>query len=117
MSIVLMGGWSEEECLLGYDKYISNTRSNDYDDLPRISSDKDVYRERPRMMRPQKYLGKICYHRIECTATTFLAAFMLRRLLNSVVSASHRKPERVSDGTGTQVKAPMSNKCKDKMTQ
>ena len=117
MSIVLMGGWSEEECLLRYDKYVSNTRSNDYDDLPGIYSDKDVYRERPRMMRPQKYLGKSYYHRIECTATTFLAAFMLRRLLNSVVSASHRKPERVSDGTGTQVKAPMSNKCKDKMTQ
>ena len=29
-----MGGWSEEECLLGYDKYVSNTRFNDYDDLP-----------------------------------------------------------------------------------
>ena len=47
MSVVPMGG-----CLLRYDKYISNTRSNDYDDLPGISSDKDVYRERLRMMRP-----------------------------------------------------------------
>ena len=52
MSVVPMGGWSEEECILRYDKYISNTRSNDYDDLPGISSDKDVYRERPRMMGP-----------------------------------------------------------------
>ena len=52
MSIVPIGGWLEEECLLGYDKFISNTRSNDYDDLPGISSDKDVYRERPRMMGP-----------------------------------------------------------------
>ena len=52
MSIVPIGGWSEEECLLGYDKFISNTRSNDYDDLLGISSEKDVYRERPRMMGP-----------------------------------------------------------------
>ena len=62
MSEVHMGGWSDEECLLGYDKYVSNTRSNDYDDLPRISNDKDVYHEHPRMMGPQKYLGKRCYH-------------------------------------------------------
>ena len=58
MSVVSMGGWSVEECLLGYDKYVSNTRSNDYDDLPGISSDNDVYHERPMMMGPQKYLGK-----------------------------------------------------------
>ena len=50
MSVVSMEGWSAEECLLGYDKYISNTRSNDYDDLSGISSDKDVYHERPMMM-------------------------------------------------------------------
>ena len=88
-----MGGWSKEECLIGYDKYVSNTRSNDYDGLLRISSDKDVYHERPRMMGPQKYLGKSCYHNIECTTTTFLAAFMLRKPLNSVASATttHRK--------------------------
>ena len=93
MSVVSMGGWSTEECLLGYDKYVSNTRSNDYDDLPGISSDNDVYHERPMMMGPQKYLGKSCYHRIECTTATFLAAFMLRRLLNSVILATttHRK--------------------------
>ena len=93
MSVVSMGGWSVEECLLGYDKYVSNTRSNDYDDLPGISSDNDVYHERPMMMGPQKYLGKSCYHRIECTTATFLAAFMLRRLLNSVILATttHRK--------------------------
>ena len=34
MSVVPMGGWSKEECLIGYDKYVSNTRSSDYDDLP-----------------------------------------------------------------------------------
>ena len=93
MSIVPIGGWSKEECLIGYDKFISNTRSNDYDDLLGISSDKDVYRERPRMMGPQKYLWKSCYHYIECTKATFLATFMLKRPLNSIDSATttHRK--------------------------
>ena len=93
VSEIHMGEWSEEECLLEYDKYISNTCSNDYDDLLGISSDKDVYHEHSKMMWPQKYLGKICYHRIECTVATFLAAFMLRRSLNSVVLATttHRK--------------------------
>ena len=107
-----MGGWSEEEYLLGHDKYVSNTCSNDYNDLPRSSSDKDVYHECPRMMGPQKYLRESCYHRIKCTAATFLTAFMLRRLLNSVVLATttHRKLKRMSDGTDTQVKAQMINK-------
>ena len=93
MSVVPTGGRSEEECLLGYDKYVSNTRSNDYDDLLGISSNKYVYHEHPRMMGSQKYLGKSCYHNIECTTTTFLAAFMLRKPLNSVASATttHRK--------------------------
>ena len=70
-------------------------------------------------MGPEKYLRESCYHRIECTAATFLAAFMLRRPLNSVVLATttHRKPERVSDGTSTQVKAQMINKCRIKMVQ
>ena len=83
-----MGGWSEEECILRYDKYIANTRSNDYDDLSGISSDKDVYHECPRMMEPQKYLGKSCYHCIKCTTAIFLTAFMLRRPLNSVALAT-----------------------------
>ena len=70
-------------------------------------------------MGPEKYLRESCYHRIECTATTFLAAFMLRRPLNSVVLATttHRKPERVFDGTSTQVKAQMINKCRIKIVQ
>ena len=60
-----------------------------------------------------------CYHRIKCTTTTFLAAFMWRRPLNSATSANatHRKLKRVSDGTGTQVRAQMINKCKIKMVQ
>ena len=74
-----MGGWSEEEHLLRHDKYVSNACSNNHDDLLGSSSDKDVYHERPRMREPQKYLRESYYHRIECTAATFLAAFMLRR--------------------------------------
>ena len=74
-----MGGWSEEEYLLRHDKYVSNACSNNHDDLLGSSSDKDVYHERPRMREPQKYLRESYYHCIECTAATFLAAFMLRR--------------------------------------
>ena len=119
MSEIQIGGWSEEEYLLRHDKYISNTYSNNHNDLPGSSNDKDVYHERPKMMGSQKYLGKSCYHCIECTATTFLAAFMLRRPLNSVAlsTRTHRKPERVFDGTSTQVKAQMINKCRIKMVQ
>ena len=103
MSKIQMGGWSEEEYLLGHDKYNSNTYSSNHGDLPRSSSDKDMYHKRIRMMGTQKYLRKNCYHHIECTAATFLAAFMLRRPLNSVALATttHRKPKRVFDGTCT----------------
>ena len=70
-------------------------------------------------MEIQKYLRKNCYHRIECTAATFLTAFMWRRPLNSAALATttHRKPKRVSDGTCTQVMVQMINKCKIKMIQ
>ena len=71
------------------------------------------------MMGTQKYLRESCYHRIECTAATFLATFMLRRPLNSATLATttHRKPERVSDGTSTQVRAQIINKCRIKIAQ
>ena len=71
------------------------------------------------MMGTQKYLRESYYHRIECTATTFLAAFMLKRPLNSAVwvTTTHRKPERVSNRTGPQVEAQMINKCRIKMDQ
>ena len=72
-----------------------------------------------RRKETQKYLRESCYHRIKCTIATFLAAFMWRRLLNSTASANltHRKPKRVSDGTDTQVRAQMINKCRIKMVQ
>ena len=44
---------------------------------------------------------------------------MWKKPLNSAVLATttHKKPEKVSDGTGTQVKARMINKCRMKMIQ
>ena len=62
---------------------------------------------------------KSCYHRIECTTTTFFIAFMLRRPLNSAALATttHRKPKMVFDGTSTQVRTQMINKRKVKMAQ
>ena len=119
VSEIQMGRWSEEEYLLEHDKYVLNMCSNDHDDLPGSSSDKDVYYEHPRMMGPQQYLRESSNHSIECTVTTFLAAFILRRPLNSIALTiiTHRKPERVSDETGTQVKAQMINKCRIKIIQ
>jgi len=71
------------------------------------------------MKETQKYLRKSCHHRIKCAAATFLAAFMWRRPLNSAVlsTTTHKKPKRVSDGTDTQVKAQMINKCRMKIVQ
>ena len=118
MSRIQIRGWSKEEYFLRHDKYSLNMYSSNYGDLPGSSSDNDVHYKRIRMMGIQKYLKKSCYHRIEYTAATFLLAFMLR-LLNSAILATttHRKPERVSDGTDTQVKAQMINKCRIKMAQ
>ena len=59
------------------------------------------------------------YHRIKCTAAIFLAAFMWKRPLNNVALAiaTHKRPKRVSDGTDTQVRAQMVNKCRIRMVQ
>ena len=114
-----MERWSEEEYLLRYDKYSSNMYSNNRGDLLGSSSDKDVHHKRIRMMGTQKYLRESYYHRIECTAATFLAIFMLRRSLNNaaLTTTTHRKPERVSDRTDTQVRTQMINKCRIMMAQ
>ena len=49
---------------------------------------------------------------------TFLATLMWRGLVNSVALATttHRKMGEMFDGTGTQVKVQMINKCKALMT-
>ena len=51
-------------------------------------------------------------------AATFLAALMWRGLANNVILATttHRKMGEMSDGTGTQVKVQIINKCKVLMT-
>ena len=69
------------------------------------------------MWESPKDLRKNYYHRIKCTLTTFLAAFMWRRYLNSeiLVTTTHKEPEEVADGIDTQVKFQMNNKYKVKM--
>ena len=51
-------------------------------------------------------------------AATFPATLMWRGLVNSVTltTTTHRKMGEISDGTGTQVKVQMINKCKVLMT-
>ena len=114
-----MERWSEEEYLLEYDKYSSNMYSNNQGDLPRNSSDRHVHHEHARKRRTQKYLKESYYHRIECTANTFLAAFMWRRLLNSTALATttHKRSEGVSNETSTQVATQIINKCRAKRVQ
>ena len=98
-----MGGWSEEEYLIGHDKYSSNMYSSNQGDILGSSSDKDVHHKRIRMMETHKYLRERCYHRIECIIATFLVVFILRRPLNSAVLAtiSYRKLDRVFDTIDT----------------
>ena len=66
-----------------------------------------------------KDLRKSYCHRIKCTVTTLLVRFMWRKHLNSetLVITAHREPEEVFDGTDTQVKSQMNDKCKVKMIQ
>ena len=78
-----------------------------------------MHRECTRRVEATKYLRKSCCHHIECPAANFLAAFMWRRPLNSVALATttHKKLERVSDGTNTLAMAQMINKCRIKIVQ
>ena len=64
-----------------------------------------------------KGLRKSYCRRIKCIVTTFLAAFMWRRHLNSetLVTTTHKEPENVADRTDTQVKFQMNDKCRVKM--
>ena len=88
-------------------------------DLPRSFSDGDDHRERTRGRGAQKCLRESCCHRIECSAANFLAAFMLKIPLNSAALAipTHRGPERVSNGTSTQIVVYMINKCRVKIVK
>ena len=65
----------------------------------------------------QKYLREKLLPLHQYTVANFMAAFMWRRPLNSVVSTTttHRELRKILDGTGTQVKAGMADKCVIKM--
>ena len=65
-----------------------------------------MHHKRTRVIGTQKYLRESCYHRIKCTTATLLAVFMWKRPLNSVALTitTHKKPKKVFDGTGTQVR-------------
>ena len=69
------------------------------------------------MRESLKDLRKSCCRRIKCTVITFLTAFMWKRNLNSetLVTTTHKESEDVADGTDTQVKSQMNDKCKVKM--
>ena len=56
---------------------------------------------------------------LNAKTTTSLDAFIWRRRLNNVAlaNATHRRPGNVADGTSTQVKVQMINRCKVKMNQ
>ena len=84
---------------------------------PRNSNDIDMSLKHTREKEILKYLRESCHHRIKCTAATFLVAFMWRIPLNSAIltTATHRKPQRVSDGTGSQVSVRMINKWRVRM--
>ena len=98
---------------------MSNVYSITQSDFLGNFAERDVHREHTRRVEARKYLRKNCCHHIECPAINFLAVFIWRRPLNSVALATitHKKSERVSDGTSTQVVAQMTNKCKIKIVQ
>ena len=71
-----MGRQSEEEYLLGQAKHKSDIDSNDQNDLPGSSNDRNMHHKRTKKMGTQKYLRKSYYYRIECSVTNSLAALM-----------------------------------------
>ena len=98
---------------------MSNVYSITQSDLLGSFTERDVHHEYTRRVEARKYLRKNCCHHVECPAANFLAAFMWRRPLNSaaLATATHGKPEKVSDGTSTQVVAQMINKCMIKIKE
>ena len=120
MNRAWMGRLSEEECLLGQAK----SRSSINPKWSRQPSRKLQWQGcAPEMYKkegnPKKYLRESYYYCIKCITTTFLAAFMSRRSLNSAILATitHRRPEGVSDGTSTQVATQLIDKCRMKRVQ
>ena len=119
MQVERLGNVVQGEVSPRITKHRSNVYSITQSDLLGNSTEKDVHRKRIGRMEVRKCLRKTCCHCIECPAANFLAAFMWRRPLNSAALATttHRRPERVSDGTCTHVATQMTNKCKIKIVQ
>ena len=114
-----MGGNPRRKFSSDMMKIVHNMYSICQPNPPESSNKRDIFHEHTRMKETQKYPRESCHHRVKCTATTFLTTFMWRRPLNSTTLATtiHKKPKSVSDGTGTQVRARMINKCRIKMVQ
>ena len=74
---------SEEVTLLGPDEYQSSKHSVDLGNLPRDFNNENRLQARTENIKIQKYLRKKLPPPIKCTTTTFLAALMWRRPLNS----------------------------------
>ena len=100
-------------------KHRSNVYFITQSDFPRNSTERDVHYECTGKMEARKYLRKSCCHHIECPAPNFLTAFIWRKPLNSAISAikTHKRAERVSNGTSTQIVAQMINKYRIKIVQ
>ena len=114
-----MGGNPRRKSSSDMMKIVHNMYSICQPNPPESSNKRDIFHEHTRMKETQKYPKESCHHHIKCTATTFLAAFMWRKSLNNTTLAAitHRKLERVSDGTGTQVRVWMINRWRVKMIQ
>ena len=96
---------SEEVTLLESDKCQSSKHPSDLGNLPGGSNDEDRLQACTERIRIQKYLSESYHYRIKCTAAAFLAAFMWRRPLNSVISTTtvYREPGKMLDKTHTRV--------------
>ena len=104
---------SEEECLLGHTNMGPMCAPSTVKNHPRqtwVAGWASHNRKEENVRRP----GRSHNCRIKCKEPTFSAALMWRRQANSVTlaSATHRKIRWMSDGTDTQVKVQMVNKCK-----
>ena len=78
--------WSERVILVGPDECQSDKHSLDLNNLPGDSNNEGRLQVRKEVIKHRNILGKSCYHRIKCTAATFLAALMWKRPLNSVIN-------------------------------
>ena len=94
-------------------KYGPNVRPLHSEEPIQVNAGRRVSLTQPER-RKCKTSGRNHNCRIKCKKATFSAALMWRRQANGVTlaSATHRRIREMFDGTGTQVKVQMANKCK-----